>query len=120
MDHRLAGREAEARRLAGCGRSHRAIQHARARDPPGPAHLLGEGHQPVGAAMRGWRGHETAAAGLAADQPVLGETLHRVAGRHAATPNSATRSVSDGNLAPGRSVAIRSRSTCSIWRYWGW
>ena len=32
------------------------------------------------------------------------------------TPNSAHRSVSDGSRAPGRSVAIRSRRACSIWR----
>ena len=32
------------------------------------------------------------------------------------TPNSAHSSASDGNRSPGRRVAIRSRSACSIWR----
>jgi 3-methyl-2-oxobutanoate hydroxymethyltransferase len=36
------------------------------------------------------------------------------------TPNSAHSSASDGNRSPGRRVAIRSRSACSIWRYCGW
>ena len=86
VDDRLAGRDAEAGCLGCRGRTDDAGQHARARDAPGPEHLVGEGHQPVGAAMRRRLGDEAAAPRFAGDQAVLGQPVHGVPGGHPADP----------------------------------
>ena len=47
-------------------------------------HLVGERHQAIGEAVRGRHGHERPAPGDPLHQAVVGEALHRVAGRHPA------------------------------------
>ena len=61
-------------------------EHPRARHAAAPEHLLGERHQPVGAAMSRRSGDEAAATRLARDEPVRGQSLHGVPCRHPADP----------------------------------
>ena len=86
VDHRLAQRDAEAGGLVAVDGRMTRVSIRERRDAPAPEHLLGERHQPVGPAVRRRLGHEAAATGLAVDEAVLGQALHRVPGGHPADP----------------------------------